>query len=535
MASNETTTSSALPPDDSSRRTLSTTGVTINAMALIAPGAFLWITYQLQAAQTGPDGKTGTSMDMWTGIVFALLVAFLTALSYAELAKLYPEAGYGSSYYFAEKTFADKASAGHQKWARIAKLVTGWAAHLFYWVYPGVMVAFMATIVSYIAGLFGAKTASGDPGLSLIAQIAVAVIFAAVCGYIASRGINGSTMTSLVVNVVQLITLVGFSIAAFMYRANPPAHTTFVHPAASSIVLPHSFSAVLFQSSIAILILVGFESCTALGAEAKDPKRSVPQGVIWSLVIQGLFAYLLEYFAANYALSDKLTYTSTDAGKTTILTGMDAAAKSQAPIGDMMRLFGDHLFNHLGFALCVTMAVTVALAILGTTLACLNTAVRVSYAMAKDKEMPDILNMMHGKFGTPIAATWVLTAVSAIIGAVGCYSVVWLTGITIASNLGTFILYGLICIWTIIAFNGRKERNHFLHMLVPIVGLILNIIMVITIFYLAFVAGGDSQKEGLIALGFAAAWGLLSIVYVVVNNAKTGRKMISAEGYTPTA
>ena len=32
------------------KKTLSTTGVTINAMALIAPGAFLWITFQLQAA-----------------------------------------------------------------------------------------------------------------------------------------------------------------------------------------------------------------------------------------------------------------------------------------------------------------------------------------------------------------------------------------------------------------------------------------------------------------------------------------------------
>ena len=29
---------------------LGLTGVTINAMALIAPGAFLWTTYQLQAA-----------------------------------------------------------------------------------------------------------------------------------------------------------------------------------------------------------------------------------------------------------------------------------------------------------------------------------------------------------------------------------------------------------------------------------------------------------------------------------------------------
>ena len=31
-----------------SRATLGLTGLTINAMALIAPGAFLWLTYQIQ-------------------------------------------------------------------------------------------------------------------------------------------------------------------------------------------------------------------------------------------------------------------------------------------------------------------------------------------------------------------------------------------------------------------------------------------------------------------------------------------------------
>src|ERR1700726_2632390 len=88
--------------------TLGLTGVTVNAMALIAPGAFLWITIQLQAAQTVPGGTASTALDMWPGIVFALILAFLTALSYSELARVYPEAGAGSCYYFAEKAFVDK-------------------------------------------------------------------------------------------------------------------------------------------------------------------------------------------------------------------------------------------------------------------------------------------------------------------------------------------------------------------------------------------------------------------------------------------
>ena len=172
--------------------TLGLTGVTVNAMALIAPGAFLWLTYQLQAAQTVPGGTDSTALDMWPGIVFALILAFLTALSYAELARKYPEAGSGSSYYFAEKAFVEKAEVRHHKWARLAKLVTGWAAHLFYWVYPGVMVAFMAILISYVGGLFGLD-------VGVVPQMAICVVFAAIVGYIAYRGVNGSTLTALVI------------------------------------------------------------------------------------------------------------------------------------------------------------------------------------------------------------------------------------------------------------------------------------------------------------------------------------------------
>jgi amino acid transporter len=103
-------------------------------------------------------------------------------------------------------------------------------------------------------------------------------------------------------------------------------------------VIPHNLAGLLFQSTIAILILVGFESSTALAAEAKNPRRDIPRGVILSLAIQGLFAYLLEYFAANYALSDRLAITAAD-GST--VTGIGAAAASGAPIGDLAILLGN--------------------------------------------------------------------------------------------------------------------------------------------------------------------------------------------------
>src|SRR5512146_1242363 len=94
------------------KKTLGLTGVAVNAMALIAPGAFLWMTFQLQAANVDSAGQS-TALDMWTGIVAALIVAFLTAFAFSELARRYPDAGTGSAYYFAEKAFLDRDKESH--------------------------------------------------------------------------------------------------------------------------------------------------------------------------------------------------------------------------------------------------------------------------------------------------------------------------------------------------------------------------------------------------------------------------------------
>lgn len=501
-------------------RTLGLTGVTVNAMALIAPGAFLWITYQLQATATDPSGASVAS-DIWAGIVAALILAFLTAISYAELAKLYPEAGFGSCYYFAEKAFLDRENKEHHKWARLAKVVTGWAAHLFYWVYPGVMVAMMATLIGYIYNQFTGAS------LSITALTAIAVAFAFVTGYIAFRGVTGSTVTSFMINVIQLITLIGFSIAAIAYRTmNPQKVTQWAFSGGLDVIRPHSIEGVLIQSTLAILILVGFESCTAFAAEAKNPKRDIPRAVLISLAIQGLFAYLLEYFAASYMISEKLVSTVADKGITTTVTGLAAAGASGAPMGDMAILLGNNVLGGIGFGLMISIAVTVGLAILGTTLSCMNTAVRVSYAMAQDKEMPEIMNAMHGRFATPHRMLWVLVVVSCLIAAVGVRSVVGLTGIALASNFGTFVLYGLTCLWTIIAFAKRKEFGFLKHGVVPVLGLLANVAMLAAILYLYIIGNADAKNEAYICFSIAGGWALISIAYVLITSKRSGRAVI---------
>ncbi|MDD5730592.1 MAG: APC family permease, partial [Candidatus Omnitrophica bacterium] len=420
-------------------------GAAMNAMALIAPGAFLWITFQLQAAAVSPSGASVAS-DLWAGIALALAVCFLTALSYSELAKIYPEAGFASCTYFAEKAFLDARKekvSGPTSIARIAKLVTGWAAHLFYWVYPGVMVAMMATLISYI------YTQCTGHTLSVANLTIIGVVFTIVTGYIAYRGVTGSTLTAIWINIIQWVTLVIFTGLAIWYRlANPQHATQWVFSGGWDIIRIHSLQGILIQSTIAILILVGFESCTALSAETKDPEKTIPKAIIISLIVQGLIAYLFQYFGASFMVSEKLVSGS----GASAVTGMAAAAASSAPIGDLAKLIGNSLLPGFGFGLMITMAITVGIAVIGTTLSCMNTAMRVSAGMAADRELPSSLGFIHTKYITPHISLAALILVTSVIAAIGVRSVVGLIGITLPSNLGTFILYGLTCTRTIVAF-----------------------------------------------------------------------------------
>src|ERR1700760_4762538 len=188
--------------------TLGLTGLTSNAMALIAPGAFLWLTFFIQAT-TGTAGQPSTAPAMWWGIFLALLLCLATAVAYAEISKLYP--GTGSHHYYAEQAMLSQKNAF--KYARIAKFIVGWGSHLYYWIYPGVMVAVTGVFCGYVAGtLWPNFVSASNPGTMFM--IACAVIFALGVSYIAHRGVNGSTAVNVAMNIIQISALLIFTVLA---------------------------------------------------------------------------------------------------------------------------------------------------------------------------------------------------------------------------------------------------------------------------------------------------------------------------------
>jgi amino acid transporter len=639
-------------------------------MALIAPGAFLWLTFQIQSLYGAPMAGSA----MWFGILAALMLCFATAISYAELSKLFP--GAGSSYLYAEQAFLSRST--HYKFARVAKFFTGWASHLYYWVYPGCMVGVTAILGGYLVNQFWPDTFSGTYNSPLF-MILFCLAFTLGVSYIAYRGVNGTTAVNMAINIIQISALIVFSIIAIAYRVHHPQgsqgyhlsngtainynvdsvnvtddkgkpvqdawadaspktdeknqpvykqqdrqvtkddldkskntdaavlgaltalgvgegdpypawqkdaagklvldkdghaipdaftvsykpedavtgkagdakdpQTFHFHTSGSSVLAPHGINFFFIQACVAILILVGFESCTALGEEAKNAKRDIPRAVLLSLAIQGAVCYLFEYFAANYLLHN----------------GYDvpAAAASSAPIGDLMVITGTWLFGSYaaGKAFMLVQASTVFLALIGTTLSCLNTGARVTYAMGRDEEVPSHFGLLHGKTLSPHRAIWALAVLSAIIGIITVlvylggttpaaldpkYHNLWysfgifkpetyaklpntLVLITLISNFGTFLLYMTTCVIAMVAFREHHSFNGLKHFFVPIFGLVANFLCML--FYLIgpFTVSGMSWKEPYIALAVAAGWGVYGFVYFRKRSAETGKDMLLTE------
>ena len=318
---------------------------------------------------------------------------------------------------------------------------------------------------------------------------------------------------------------------------------------APRVISPHGFGFIMVQACVAILILVGFESVTSMGEEAKDAKRDIPKAVLLSLVIQGVICYLFEYFGANFFLNSG--YTST------------TASGSPAPIGDMMQIVGTWVFGspQAGWWFMFVQAITVFLALVGTTLACINTGVRVTYAMGRDEEVPAHFGVLHGKNLTPHRAIWVLCPISAIIGIFGvalyfCGGAavtddtikslpqnIWysfgliphdaaanipqsLLVITLISNFGTFLLYMMTCIIAIIAYREHHAFHGFKHVFIPVFGLLANFGCML--FYLVgpFSVAGMSWKEPYIALGVAAVWGIYGYIHFTLGSKKKEKAIL---------
>jgi amino acid transporter len=191
---------------------------------------------------------------------------------------------------------------------------------------------------------------------------------------------------------------------------------------------------------LAMFSFVGFESATTLGAEARNPLRTIPRAVIQCAILAGLFFMLCAYAE--------------------VLGFQGEAAKlsdSMSPLHVLAREAG---VSPLGTAIDIGALVSMVACVL----ACTTAAARVLLRMSHSGLIPDMFSRTHREFGTPVAGvvlTCVLmffaTAILSFRGVGGTDMYGWLGSISV---FGFLTVYGLIAAALPFARKALGQHSH---------------------------------------------------------------------------
>jgi len=241
-----------------------------------------------------------------------------------------------------------------------------------------------------------------DPSLArLIAVVAVVVLTA--LNYF---GVHKSALTTRVIVGVVLVVLVTVVLAGW----------TGGHPQADHLtpLTGHGAFAVLQAAGFLFFAFAGYARIATLGEEVRDPARTIPLAIPLALSIT-----LVVYVAVAVTVLAVL--------------GPAGAAGTNAPLVAVA--------NATGGWLVPVVRVGAAVAGLGSLLALLLGVSRTTFAMARDRHLPGILDTVHPRYGVPhhaelaVASVVVLIVLAADVrGAIGFSSVAVLVYYAIANT-----------------------------------------------------------------------------------------------------
>ncbi|WP_016823307.1 APC family permease [Streptomyces viridosporus] len=337
---------------------------------------------------------------VWVPLLAALLLALLTAASYAELATKYPRAG-GASHY-ATRAF-------------------------------GPFVGFVAGFCMLAAGIVSvAALARGFGGdyLSVFVTLPVglvAVLFLAGLALVNARGIKESTRANVVATVVEvggLLVVVALGAWLLLRGDGDPGRLVQLGTPEKGAA-----AAVLSGSVLAYYSFVGFETSVNVAEETRDPRRSYPRALFGALVTAGA-VYVLVGVAASAAVP----------------TGR--LAESSGPLLEVVKEAG-------GVPTWLFGAVALVAVANGALLTGIMSS-RLAYGMARDGLLPSVLTKVLPGRRTPWAAIAVTTALAALLALTGDVA-------TLASSLVLLLLVVFLVVNAAVLVLRRDpgEVGHF--------------------------------------------------------------------------
>ena len=332
--------------------------------------------------------------------VIAAIVSGLAAFAYAEFASALPFAG--SAYSWANVVFGEVFGwiAG---WALLAEyfiavafVASGWSANFKLFLASHNLVLPPALAGSFAAGNGGVIDIS-----ALFAVLIVTVLL--------WRGTNSTARVENILVVGKVLVILIF-IGVGLTAIHPGNYSPFI-PEYKPGTTFGGWQGIVAGASQIFLAYIGFDSIAANSAEAKDPKRTMPRGIIGSLVVATVLFVTVSL----------------------VLVGMFHYSKYEnnaAPAAWALLQSGHGFTSNL---LSVVALVGMFTAIIGMMLA----GSRLLYAFGRDGLLPSFLGDVNGK-GLPNNALLALSIIAILVGSV--FSFTELAGLISAGTLIAFII-----------------------------------------------------------------------------------------------
>lgn len=313
----------------------------------------------LGAGIYGLVGKAAGQMGnaVWFAFLTSMIAAGLTGLSYASLGSRYPKAG-GASY-ITHRAY-------HKAWLAygvgLAVLASGLTS--------------MATATRVFSGYFQALIGTPLPLPVIIVAFALSLSFVVFWGIRESMWAN-ALCTVIELGGLAIILLFG---ARFIGSIDYFDATSVTNPSGELTA-----SLILTGAVLTFYSFVGFEDILNVAEEVKDPKRTLPLGLILAVSIASVIYMLISVIAVSVIPSQEL-------------------AKSGQPLVDVVRVIAPW-FPSSAYSVISMFAVS------NTALLNFIMGSRLVFGMAKQGLLPRPLAKIHPQRRTPYVAVAALLAI----------------------------------------------------------------------------------------------------------------------------
>jgi len=336
-------------------------------------------------------------------------IAFLTAASFAELARRFPQSG--GTYTYAKRVLPIEIA-----------FVVGWVVW-FASIIAGVLYA-LGFAVFAAEGSARMISALGVEGAWLDSEtIRLALALAATAAYTLSlaRHASGGGNAATIGKVVVFAVLIAGGAWTALSATTPVAGRL-------APLAPFGATSVVAAMGYTFIALQGFDLIAAVGGEVRDPERNLPRAMYLSLVIAlAIYLPLLFLLATVGAAPD-----------------VPIAEIARANPEGLVAEAAERFLGPVGYWLVIGAGV---LSMLSALQANLLGASRVAFAMARDRTLPRRLGRMRGRSGTPVLAVATTAAMlAAIVLVIGDVSAAGA-----ASSLIFLVSFGLVHWATILA------------------------------------------------------------------------------------